>query len=181
MPSPIAHIATGYVLYRLSERSAPPLARQSVGPIPAGMLASMGFSLVADLDSVIGVVTGDFARFHNTLTHSLFIALGASLAFATFMLWRFGGGFRYWLYLALAAYVLHILMDSASVSRGVMAFWPFSSERFLFPVTIFYGLHWSDGLISPKHIVTFLTEAGFAAILILISRVAARRATWAEE
>jgi hypothetical protein len=64
-------------------------------------------------------------------------------------------------------------MDAATVSRGVMALWPLTETRFLAPVTIFYGLHWSDGWISIRHLWTLLTELLFAGLLFGLLRLSA--------
>ena len=168
MPSPIAHIAAGYAIYILSRSRQPPMKDEKIGSLPTPLLVTAGFSLLPDVDSVAGFLMGDFGRFHNNATHSLVMGLGFALIFAAMMQWRERKGFFYWLMLALLSYEAHVLMDSATISRGVMAFWPFTVNRYLLPFTLFYGLHWSDGWFSIRHIWTFLTESTFAAILITI-------------
>lgn len=58
MPSPIAHIGVGYVIYRLSEHKSSDLARQPIGPISVGLFIAVSFSMAADIDSVIGLLSG---------------------------------------------------------------------------------------------------------------------------
>lgn len=175
MPSPIAHIGVGYVLYRLTRAHAPSPALVQVRQWwPVGLLVAVGFSLAPDLDVLAGVVLGDFSRFHNQATHSMIAGLAISGLFAALMYGRFQTGGRYWLGLALAGYTLHVLMDSATIGRGVLAFWPFSLERFQFPLTLFYGVRWSDGLLSSSHVVTVITELGFVALLALLTHLGAR-------
>jgi inner membrane protein len=82
------------------------------------------------------------------------------------MQWQQKQGFGYWFMLALLSYEMHVLMDSATISRGVMAFWPFTTNRYLLPFRLFYGFHWSQGWLSISHLWTFLTEGVFAAVLI---------------
>lgn len=175
MPSPIAHLGAGYVVYQLSERFAPKLARQPVGPLDAGLVVALAASLAPDSDSALGIMTGQFGRYHNNLTHSFFVAALAALGFGSALGWRSRRGFRYWIGLIFTSYGLHVAMDSAAVSRGVMAFWPLTSDRFLFPISIFYGLHWSEGLFSYKHVITIVTELGFVAVILALSRFAMRR------
>jgi hypothetical protein len=52
-----------------------------------------------------------------------------------------------------------------------MAFWPFDMARYLLPFRLFYGFHWSDGLLSVRHIWTFLSEGVFAAVLLALVRL----------
>ena len=166
MPSPIAHLATGYAIYLLSRSRQPEIKPDKLGRLPTSLAVATGFTMLPDIDSAAGLLMGNFGRFHNNVTHSLVLGFGISLVFATVMHWRQRAGFAYWFFLALVSYEAHVVMDSLTISRGVMAFWPFSSERFLLPFRLFYGFHWSDGLLSVRHIWTFLTEGVFAAALI---------------
>jgi inner membrane protein len=170
MPSPIAHLAVGYALYRLFRRREPEPTLKPIGPVPGLLAVTAAFSILPDIDSVVGLLAGNFGRFHNNATHSLFVGVAFSLGFAALM-WVLGGKsrreqFAYWFGVAVVSYSLHIIMDAATISRGVMAFWPLTSERFLAPVTIFYGLHWSDGWVSIRHLWTFLTESAFAGLVL---------------
>lgn len=134
----------------------------------AGLLALViGLSLLPDVDSVLGLITGDFGRYHNNLTHSLFLGLFIAgiigVIAAITRRYRFADGFL----LTLAGYSLHVVMDFFTYGRGVMALWPLSSERFASPIPIFYGLHWSQGVVSPRHLVTVATEMVFVLLVIL--------------
>lgn len=178
MPSPLAHAAAAYAVHLLMKDRLDGTELPSVGPIPPTLTAAIGFSFLPDIDSAIGFATGNFGRFHNNLTHSILVGVAASLLFAlSVQRWR-KASFTGWFLLALLAYLGHIFMDASSISRGVMAFWPFTTERFLSPVTLFYGLHWSDGWLSARHLWTFFTEALFAVVLVVIVRLfgARRRA-----
>jgi membrane-bound metal-dependent hydrolase YbcI (DUF457 family) len=121
---------------------------------------------------------GDFGRYHNNVTHSVFVGLAAALGFGLWLRWRGKPNAKTWFILALICYQLHILMDAATISRGVMALWPLSSSRYRFPVPLFYGFHWSEGLISVKHLVTLTTELLFAtgvALLLYVTGVIKKR------
>lgn len=168
MPSPIAHLAAGYAIYHMSRSRIPHMKVEIIGPLAAPLVVAAGFSLLPDVDSLAGLLLGNFGRYHNNATHSLIVGLGVSLIFGGVMRIRERTGFCYWLSLSLLSYETHILMDSATISRGVMAFWPFIDERYLLPFRLFYGFHWSDGLLSVRHIWTFLTEGVFAAVLVAI-------------
>jgi membrane-bound metal-dependent hydrolase YbcI (DUF457 family) len=170
MPSPIAHGAVGLAVFLV-------LRRQNLGQIDAktrfpglglGAIA-LAFSLLPDVDSILGLLAGDIGRYHNGVTHSLLVGLALSLvagsAARTF--WR--TSFWQVFLLAVFCYGFHVTMDWATVSRGVMAFWPLTSERYLAPVALFYGLHWSDGWLSLRHLWTVLTELLFAALLVFLT------------
>ncbi|MDX1521057.1 MAG: metal-dependent hydrolase [Anaerolineae bacterium] len=177
MPSPIAHAAAGYAIYRLSRSRRPQSKLPKFGPVPGLLLITTGFSLLPDLDSIVGLLSGNFGRFHNNLTHSLIVGFFVSLVFALGMWGKERSGFGFWFAIALFGYEAHVLMDSATVGRGVMAFWPFTSERFASPLIIFYGLHWSEGWFSIRHLWTVLTELAFAALLLAAVHGIAARVT----
>lgn len=166
MPSPIAHLAAGYIIYRMAQqRELQPPVQTPEGRLGLLLLAG-SFSLLPDVDSAIGLLLQDFGRYHNNATHSLLV--GATIAFscAALMKWR-TKQFGFWFAFFLACYSLHILMDAATWGRGVMALWPLSEQRFLSPVLLFYGLHWSEGLLSASHLITIATELIFAAVILL--------------
>jgi inner membrane protein len=167
MPSPIAHVAASYAIYYLSRSRQPQMKVPSLGPLPTPLVVAAGFSLLPDVDSVAGVIMGNFGRYHNNATHSLVVGLGVALIFGAIMQWREKQGFAYWFLLALISYEMHVIMDSATISRGVMAFWPFTADRYLLPFRLFYGFKWSRGWISISHLWTFLTESLFAAVLFI--------------
>lgn len=167
MPSPIAHIAAGYglsMLYR-RDRGSPnlPGGRLSFAAV-AVMLA---LSLLPDLDAVPGLLLHDMGRYHNNISHSLAATLlFASLAGVIAGLLRRGG--LKWFLVALSCLGLHLLMDLLTWGRGVMLFWPFSGERILPPVKLFYGFHWSEGLFSARHGWTVLTEGALILAVIAV-------------
>jgi membrane-bound metal-dependent hydrolase YbcI (DUF457 family) len=167
MPSPIAHFAAGYAVYWLGRKYEPEPGLKPVGPLPGLLAVTAVFSQLPDLDSVVGFLMGDFGRFHNNATHSLVAGLFLALAFAGLMWWR-RRQFAYWFAVAFISYGLHLLMDMATISRGIMLFWPFTEARYLAPVTLFYGLHWSDGWFTIRHLWTVLTELIFTGLLLLL-------------
>ena len=175
MPSPIAHAAVGYVIYRaFRSRKAVKYSFIS-GKIPLLLMATVGLSLLPDLDSIPGIIAGDFGRFHNAFTNSIFSGAGVALGIgAAVWLWK-RSGFRYWLTIALICYELHVLMDLFTVGRGVMLVWPLSSERIEPAVKLFYGLRWSEGVVSAHHLWTLVTELGFVVLLGLGTVLIGRR------
>jgi membrane-bound metal-dependent hydrolase YbcI (DUF457 family) len=177
MPSPIAHLTAGYVVYRLASHRWPALDTQRLGPLPRLLVITAGLSVLPDADSALGLLAGDFGRYHNNATHSLLVGLAVALTFGVWMYWRQRHGLWPWFVVALASYDLHVLMDSATVGRGVMAFWPLSASRYQAPWALFYGLHWSEGWLSSRHLWTLVTELAFMAlVLVIVYRVAPRLA-----
>jgi inner membrane protein len=171
LPSPIAHSAAGYAIYRILLRRRPRVLISRVKPLAGLLILTVGLSLLPDVDSILGLIFEDFGRFHNSLTHSLVVGLGVAVVVGALAVstrrFRFVDGFL----LTLVCYDLHVIMDFFTIGRGVMALWPISSERFLSPVTVFYGLHWSDGIFSTRHLVTLATEIAFALLVALMIRL----------
>ena len=166
MPSPITHVAVGYAIYRLARSR-----RRGVttGVEPAWLLLAVAcfVAMLPDLDVPVGLALGDLGRFHNYGTHSLIVGLGVALALAGIASLARLGRFLTWFLVVLACYELHVILDFFTVGRGVMVFWPFSSARLGSPFKLFYGVHWSDGLFTVRHIWTVLTELGLIALAVL--------------
>lgn len=188
MPSPIAHSVAGYVIQRLLNEPIPdPEACRT--PSQGSFLASLWawalpllpavfFSLLPDFDFLPGVLTGRVGSFHNQFSHSLLVGAVVALVaglLAAWMLPRFRSSaaprhtlFIETFWLALLAYNTHILMDFFTMeNRGVKMFWPLTEARFAAPVKLFYGVRWSEGLFSPEHLITILTDLGFAVLVLL--------------
>jgi inner membrane protein len=156
MPSPIAHVAAGYLVWKSGRE---PLTRTD-GRFSslAGIAAFAFLSLLPDADAIPGILLHDLERFHNHFSHSFFSGLIASL-----LLLLVAGTLgrprpALWLRYGLICYWTHLVLDFTTVGRGVMLFWPLSSSRFSSPVKMFAGLHWSAGLSSLRHLETVLTE-----------------------
>ncbi len=168
MPSPIAHITVGCVIYEFV-RSRSRLARLSVGGQLVGLVVALFLSMMPDLDSIAGILSGNFGRYHNNLTHSLFMGFAIAPVVALIAYLADRKRILLWLLLGLACYELHVLMDFFTVGRGVMIFWPLSPQRWEPPIKLFYGLHWSDGWFSHKHLWTLLNELTFSVCLVVIA------------
>ena len=182
MPSPIAHGATGYALYRtfgprLEERDGPaPWSSRRV------LFIILVLSLLPDLDVIPGLLVGDLHSIHNSLTNSILVGVLVAIAIGGVM-WIIGRmAARIWFLVALISYWLHIAMDYFTSERGVVLLWPISSERFTAPVQLFYGVRYSEGFISIHHLWTVATELAFALALLmgislLAKLISSRRAT----
>ncbi len=169
MPSPIAHLAAGYLVYRVSAGISPSAGRHRIGPLPLLPAAVAGFSLLPDVDAVAGLLSGNFGRYHNNLTHSLLVGLAVALAGGALMSRR-NQPFRFWFGVALTAFALHSVMDAATPGRGVMLAWPLTPDRMSLPWALFYGFHWSDGWYSSRHLWTAMSESAFAGLVWLLGR-----------
>lgn len=168
VPSPLAHTAAGYAVSVIfDQRWRPNNSEAAVATVKRFVLVAM-LAILPDLDSLAGLLTGNFGRFHNNATHSMFVGLMAAAIVGLLMSRKQPTRFTHWFTLTLLLYELHVVMDYLTIGRGVMALWPFSSARYVSPVPLFYGFHWSDGLWSIRHVWTLITEAVFAGILLLL-------------
>jgi hypothetical protein len=164
MPSPIAHAAVGAMISKVWPAEHPP-SRRLGGIVPPLLVACVVLSLLPDFDAAVGIVLGDLGRYHNNLAGSP--AFGLLVAIAAGGLVRLvdpTAAKRAFL-LTVVCYQGHVLMDYFTVGRGVMLLWPFTAQRFAPPIYLFYGLRWSDGLVSPHHLVTLLSELAFLGLL----------------
>ncbi len=170
MPSPIAHLSVGYLLYRFFARHLS-FRRDNAGELSHLLLIAtfLFLSMAPDLDSVVGILTNQMGRYHNNWTHSLIACIGISMIGAIFLSFILRNRLLCFV-AALSCCSLHILMDYFSCGRGVMLLWPVTSQRFSPPIHIFMGLHWSQGVWSPLHLLTILNELLFVAILLAIEK-----------
>ena len=172
MPSPLAHGIAAALIYEQERRRRGHVSRFSK-PDLVLLGAAGAFSVLPDLDAVAGVLMRDFGAYHNHGTHSL-----AFLAGVVVCAWLVARAVAptatgAWIRLAFLGVGCHILMDFFTVGRGLKLLWPFCQWRFIAPIRLFYGLHWSQGLWSRMHITTFATELAsmvFAAAWVLRRR-----------
>ena len=168
MPSPLAHGAVGYAVYRMCRGRVHSDAR-----MPGLLLGTRCLSMLPNLDATVGLTFGDLHRFHNHFTHSPIV--GAVVALGLGGLWSLVGKarFRDGFLAALICYELHVVMDFFTVGRGVMALWPLTADRYEAPFKLFYGLHWSEGWLSVRHAWTVSTELLFLALVAATVRLSA--------
>jgi hypothetical protein len=107
---------------------------------------------------------------HGIQLHSLGAAAAFAGAFA--LTGRALAGWRQrWELLAaigFGCYSAHVLLDAATMGRGVAVFWPISAERWQTPVTMFFGLHHSRPAAWPIHAATLITELPVVAAMIAL-------------
>jgi membrane-bound metal-dependent hydrolase YbcI (DUF457 family) len=166
MPSPIAHTAVGYVLYRIFQGRF-----QKNGDIqnhsPALLAVASGMSLLPDMDAAVGLALGDMGGIHNNASHSLVVSAGVAAWGGALAARERDARFLPWFLFTLSCYGSHVLMDFFSSRRGVMLLWPFTSRRFLHPVKLFYGLRWNKPVTDSRHVLTIITEAAFVLLILI--------------
>ena len=128
------------------------------------------FSLLPDADAVPGIWFGDFAAYHNNLSHSIAASLFAAIVGAWLVRAVFGAPYVRCLVFVLLCCGTHILMDYLTVGRGVMLFWPVTSTRFQAPIKLFFGLDWSQGWRATVHFYTGANEMALIGIGWLVYR-----------
>jgi hypothetical protein len=173
LPSPLAHSAIGYLIYRGARNSGD---KRRLGPLPWLLLLTVGVSNLPDLDFVAGILFGDLWAYHNQITHSLVVGTGVSLLAAGLAWLLVRQSFGRWFAIFSLSYYLHIIMDFFTYkTRGIMLFWPLSDARFESPVKLFFGVRWSEGMFSASHLITLATELAFAALLLLVAHLISKR------
>ncbi len=164
MPSPLAHLSAGYLIYRGSGREAVDRTHGRFCTV-FEVLFLVFLSQLPDMDSVAGFLSDDFGAYHNQFSHSLLTGLAvATVIGVSAHILRLKPAMQ-WFWIALLSYELHVVMDFFTVGRGVRLFWPFMAQRFQSPVKLFYGLHWSEGFFSIQHVWTVLTEGLFVLVI----------------
>ena len=161
MPSPLAHAAVGYLIYKAITLRRPSSVRVQGGHLPPVLMLTVGMSVFPDVDVLAGIAAGDIQAFHNAAMSSLAAAFLASLLAAALFSVKYREKPFFPFAVAFLCYGIHLLMDFFTSGRGVMLLWPFVTDRFVSPVKLFYGFHYSDGLLSLRHFWTALTEILF--------------------
>lgn len=180
MPSPIAHAAAGYAIFRAFQHHLPAASSSQQQRIDKLLVIVIALSLLPDLDIVPGLLVGNLAQVHNSITNSLIVGFVISVAAGWVLARWWGGALSVWIGAVFAAYAIHVTMDYLSTERGVMALWPLTSRRFIAPLSLFYGVRYSEGLVSIHHLRTFLTELIFAAAVVLSANYLAKTKTASE-
>ncbi|MEK6813497.1 MAG: metal-dependent hydrolase [Nitrospirota bacterium] len=167
MPSPIGHTLASWLLASIAGRKIHSKNE------PVFWIAALIAGNLPDLDLLPAVVVGleAVSPFHQGITHSIGFAATAGLAFGFFFRKRGIPLSLGWPFFAALTYA-HVLLDSLGDDTfppiGVMLLWPFSSERFLSPVSLFPGVKKGSlaDLWDPHNLVEFGLEAGIFLPLI---------------
>ena len=145
MPTPVGHSLAGLAVHLTSPRER---GRERL--VLAAFL--IGLANLPDIDLVPGYFIGEPRAFHWGATHSLFAALCAGLVSGSLARWL-DRPFAPFFALATAAYGSHIVLDlllgPGAPSIGLQVLWPFSTERFMAPWSVFRMLPGSIEQLGP--------------------------------
>ena len=137
MPSPVAHILAGGVLY-IAGTSRKPASRLILG-------ATISGSIVPDFDFLPGFLIGNPSAFHHGISHSSgFAFLFGALVFLVLRYFQQGDIAARAALMATLAYGIHAVLDAVSVGEGAKAvplLWPFSSHAFGINIELFGHFH----------------------------------------
>ena len=176
MPSPVAHLSVGVVLWCALRRRLTCLSARWRGGEFLLLGLFLFFSMMPDLDSVVGLLAGDFGRYHNQATHSLLFGAAVTLLLAALAARLVPAvPFRVWTLVMTLPYLAHVAMDAFTHGRGVKLLWPLTDRRFQAPVELFGGVRWSRGWWDARHLVTLGEEIAFATLLFVVTGLVMRR------
>jgi membrane-bound metal-dependent hydrolase YbcI (DUF457 family) len=167
MPSPIAHLAVGYAIYR-SYKGKLPQDQSYLWKFPLQMIMVIGLSMLPDLDIIPAIIFRDMSAYHNNFSHSLLFAFPVAFLVAGIFRRIYRSNYWLWFLICLVSYDLHVIMDALTGERGVMLFWPLTQNRFASPISVFYGLRWGLGWFSIWHLWTIFTESVFVLVLMIV-------------
>lgn len=171
MPTPVAHCLAGSCVATLVTRRWP--AARSL-PVFAAILFAAN---IPDLDYLALVRGREFLeRFHQGLSHSIGFVAVAAVPLALLLRQRLGF-LPAWLLFA-GAGLTHLLLDLMVVDRfppiGFPLFWPFTTELFHSPVTIFPGID-RVNILGAKNMREFLVELAWGVPALLVAGWRPRR------
>jgi inner membrane protein len=137
MATPFGHSLAGWAAYNVlrPEKEHDPLRL---------VLLSVFMANAPDMDFLPGLLARRPALFHQGITHSVGIALVASLGAA--WLFRVRGAQFYRVFnLCFISYLSHLLIDFFGPDKrlpyGIPVFWPVSQEYAISRVPFFWGVH----------------------------------------
>ncbi len=176
MPSPVAHILAGGVLY-LAGTSGKQASRLILGATILG-------SIAPDLDFLPGFLIGNPSAFHHGISHSSgFAFLFGILVFLVLRYFQYSDIAARAALMATLAYGFHAILDAVSVGEGaksVPLLWPFSPHDFGINIDLFGHFHhdgFADGIWSVvawenlPALARELTVMGAPLLLLLLWRV----------
>jgi membrane-bound metal-dependent hydrolase YbcI (DUF457 family) len=167
MATPIGHLLAGAAIGAVLSRGRDVPRAAAIGALAA---------TAADFDFVLGLMLLDPSRFHHAQSHSLMFAIFAALLAILFV----KEARLRWASLVGLAYASHLALDlltfDDSPPHGIPIFWPWSTEGFHSPVTLFPNVPWGSGFVLSTHNVNLLIrEIGFLGPLFLGAFFYARR------
>jgi membrane-bound metal-dependent hydrolase YbcI (DUF457 family) len=166
MATPIGHLLAGAAIGTLMSRGS---------HLPRAIVIGGLAAIAADFDFIPGILMGDRGRFHHAQSHSVtFAVLAGVLAALIAKKTRF-----HWASLVGLGYASHIILDfltfDDSVPQGIPIFWPFLSDVFNSPITLFLNAPWGSGLVLNAHNFELLVrEVGILGLFFVAALLYAR-------
>jgi membrane-bound metal-dependent hydrolase YbcI (DUF457 family) len=166
MATPIGHLLAGAAIGTLMSRRYNLPGAIFIGGLAAG---------AADFDFIPGILIGNPGRFHHAQSHSItFAVLAGVLAALIARKSRF-----HWASLVGLGYASHLILDfltfDDSVPQGIPILWPFLSDVFNSPVTLFLNTPWGSGLVLNGHNFELLVrEVGILGLFFVGALLYAR-------
>ena len=159
MATPIGHLMAGAAIGSFMSRGNNLPFTASMGALAA---------IAADFDFLPGLFLGAPSRFHHAQSHSITFAL---LAGILALIWARKARL-FWGILIGLAYASHLALDlltfDDSPPHGIPIFWPWLTEAFHCPVTLFPNVPWGNGLALSTHNINLLIrELGFLGPLFI--------------
>ena len=165
MPSPIAHSATGYVIFKIFKLEQKRILGK-VSPVFEAITAII-ISNVADLDFAFGFLSGE--NHHRGFTHSVSFALIFSIAIAFFSS-KISRASLYKVFIfSSIIYGSHLLLDFFTTGGdGMLLLWPFSDNYYKSSFPIFPPVHHNLGLFAPIHIIFISFELTYVIAIYYV-------------
>lgn len=162
MPSPIAHTATAYFIYKLNLSNPRSFIGETLD-IPYIVLLGN----LADLDFLPQLFFQ--INSHRGPSHSLSIALLVSVVCAMLYRWWSPATVQKFFWLTLGLYISHLFLDFWTAGgRGIQLFWPFSNQYFMSSIPFFPRVRHSEGLFYQGHLIFIAFELVYSTCLYLI-------------
>lgn len=177
LATPIGHALAGYAVYGLN-----PCIHN--GKRPLLLPLCLALAVCPDLDFLPGILYGQPALYHQGISHSLGMATGVSLAVALLCSRTPSTVLAYWGLFTLA-YGSHLLLDVFGLDGrppyGIPIFWPISSDYYLAPVQLFWGVHhvhrtsattgeWVSAILDPVNLGAIGIEILVVLPFVLVTR-----------
>jgi membrane-bound metal-dependent hydrolase YbcI (DUF457 family) len=171
VPSPIAHSSLVLVVAAFTKCHRK-LSKVINGQAFFFYAAAVVTLCVQDLDFLVRIIHNHPSLAHGGATHSLCTGVFIGMIFAIACRIRYGTSLPIGptLTVGIGCAWAHTLLDAATWGRGVMFLWPFSTERYVSPIPLFFGGHHSQPLAWKLHLVTLSTELLFAGLLWWLTR-----------
>ncbi len=173
MPSSVAHSFAGIFIHQVYCRNKPEAI--SLRKDWKALLPFLVLPNVPDIDWLISYLLFNDPRvLHSGITHTLAFAVIAAALLAR---WRIFGSPLATFTVSLTLLSSHLLLDMATGKAiggldgfGVMLFYPFSSERVSFPITLFLGIRHRtfNDLFNMKNVMAIFWEFLVLTPMVLI-------------